>query len=101
MTLPFQPHSVTSADAADEARAQAPTQRERVLAAIRATGVRGCTDEELQLHLNLNPSTQRPRRVELVRRGQVQDSGRTRPTRSGRRATVWVACWPGQQLKLI
>ena len=51
----------------------------------------GMTDEEMQEHLFLNPSTQRPRRIELVQAGLVKDSGRTRRTRSGRQAVVWVA----------
>jgi hypothetical protein len=49
----------------------------------------GGTDEELQDALGMNPNTQRPRRIELVERGLVRDSGRTRKTKSGRRATVW------------
>lgn len=53
--------------------------------------VRGATDEELQDLLQMNPNTERPRRVELVRMGLVRDSGLTRTTRSGRKATVWVA----------
>jgi len=103
MTLPFQPDSETSADAADEARRDAPTQRQRVLTAITAAGWCGATDEELQDRLQLNPSTQRPRRVELVASGLVVDSGRTRRTRSGRRAVVWVdvLAMDGQQMRLL
>jgi hypothetical protein len=37
----------------------------------------------------MNPSTQRPRRVELVEGGWVEDSGERRPTRSGMDAVVW------------
>lgn len=51
----------------------------------------GATDEEIQRTLDMNPSTQRPRRVELVDAGLIEDSGRTAPTRSGRPAVVWVA----------
>ena len=101
MALPFQPHSDTSADAADLARAGAATQRDRVLAAIRGAGEAGLTDEELQQGLELHGSTERPRRIELVERGLIQDSGRRRATSTGRQAAVWVACWPGQQLELL
>ena len=51
----------------------------------------GATDEEIQTGLDMNPSTQRPRRVELVDQGLLEDSGRTRLTRSRRSAVVWVA----------
>lgn len=82
--------------AAVEAYPAIGTWRRRVLAAIERTGDRGATDEELQDQLELNPSTQRPRRVELVERGFVTDSGRRRLTRSGRLAVVWVlTTWAG------
>lgn len=57
-------------------------------------GAYGATDEEMQQELGLNPSTQRPRRVELVRRGLVVDAGHRRATRRGREATVWRALPP-------
>lgn len=66
------------------------TWRRRVLAAVARAGERGMTDEELQDALHLNPSTERPRRVELVEGGWVEDSGRRRRTRSGRAAAVWM-----------
>jgi hypothetical protein len=42
----------------------------------------------MQLALGMNPSTQRPRRIELERRGLVVKDG-TRKTSSGRMAVVW------------
>lgn len=98
---PAQRHSPTSCDAAEAIVGRAGSVRRRVLEAIRSSGSRGLTDEQLQDALQLNPSTARPRRIELVELGLVRDSGRTRPTASGRMAAVWVACWPGQQLELI
>jgi hypothetical protein len=50
----------------------------------------GLTDEEQQRLLEMNPSTQRPRRIELARRGLVVTCG-TRRTASGRNADVWKA----------
>jgi DNA-binding IclR family transcriptional regulator len=50
----------------------------------------GLTDEEMQKRLGMNPSTQRPRRIELARRGMVVEAG-TRKTASGRNASVWRA----------
>lgn len=89
--LPYQPHSPTSRAAAGRAKESAGTQRARVLAYIQWCSATGATDEELQDRLGMNPSTQRPRRVELVAKGLVKDSGVRRQTRSGRAAVVWVA----------
>ncbi len=50
----------------------------------------GCTDDELEQDLNMRHQTVSARRRELVLLGKVVDSGRTRATRSGRQATVWV-----------
>ena len=101
MREPYQPHSATSKAAADSAGVRAPSQRERVLRAIQMVGRLGATDEEIQIALNINPSTQRPRRIELMDDGLVRDSGTTRRTRSGRRAVVWVAVGSGKQMRLL
>jgi DNA-binding IclR family transcriptional regulator len=61
----------------------------RVLELLQATP-EGLTDEEMQRRLGMNPSTQRPRRIELARRGMVVEAG-TRKTASGRNASVWRA----------
>jgi len=66
------------------------TSRERVVALIELRGAHGATDEELHRILNLDPSTERPRRRELQLAGLVVDSGRQRKTASGRKATVWI-----------
>jgi len=75
------------------ARAIAPkagSLRARLLGFARERGVRGFTDAQAQAALEMDPSTQRPRRVELQRAALIRDSGRTRPTPSGRSAVVWV-----------
>jgi len=46
------------------------------------------TDEEIADELAMNPSTVRPRRGELARRGLIVEAG-TRRTSSGRMATIW------------
>jgi hypothetical protein len=80
--------SVTSAQAADSlGPATLSALQRRVLALLEATPD-GLTDEEMQTRLGMNPSTQRPRRIELVRRGLVVECG-TRRTASGRMASVW------------
>lgn len=86
---PAQRHSPTSVAAAERIEPNAGTLRASVLAYLKHAGA--ATDEEMQYNMGLNPSTQRPRRVELVRAGLVYDSGRTRLTRSGRSAVVWRA----------
>jgi hypothetical protein len=83
--------SDTSIAAADAIAPSANRLRTLVYDTLRAAGAEGMTDEELQDATGLQGSCQRPRRVELVARNLVRDSGRTRPTRSGRAATLWVA----------
>jgi hypothetical protein len=80
--------SITSAKAADSLSPTTLNALQRqVLALLQATPG-GLTDEEMQTRLGMNPSTQRPRRIELARRGLVVEAG-TRRTASGRMATVW------------
>ena len=52
-------------------------------------GATGATDEEMQTEIPMPASTQRPRRVELARKGLIVESG-TRRTASGRMAGVWM-----------
>jgi lipid A disaccharide synthetase len=97
MTVPkYQSHSETSWEAAYEIEDSADTLRGRVFRCLQKSAhnyvFTGMTDEEMQTALNMNPSTQRPRRIELVESGLVQDSGRIRKTKSGRNAVVWIIC---------
>ena len=87
MSTPYQSHSPTSMAAAVEIAAQAPTLRGQVLRSLRDDGP--ATDEQLQQRLGMGANTERPRRRELQKLGLVVDSGRTRPTLSGRQAVVW------------
>src|SRR5688572_4929461 len=86
---PYQRHSPTSAAAAQEVAPDTNRLRRIVLEAIRTNG--GLTDEQGMDATGLEGSTYRPRRVELVQRGMVKDSGRTRRVRSGKSAVVWEA----------
>ena len=90
-TLPYQPHSPTSRAAAESAKPKASALRTAVLEYLERRGSQGATDHEMQEALSMNPSTQRPRRVELVNCGRVGPAGCTRKTPSGRNAQVWVA----------
>lgn len=63
------------------------TQRRKVLEVI--AGSTGLTDFDVQAALRMNPSTERPRRVELVEGGWLKDSGRRRNSPYGQPAIVW------------
>lgn len=87
---PYQRYSETSEAAAVAALPNAGTQRAAVLDFLQRRGQYGATDEEVQRALNMNPSTQRPRRIELQRANFICDSGSTRKTESMRNAVVWI-----------
>lgn len=61
-----------------------------VLSVIALGGDSGRTDGEIEQMAGLAGNTVRPRRVRLVEKGLVRDSGARRRTPSGRPATVWV-----------
>jgi hypothetical protein len=89
-SVPFQRHSPTSAEAAKMMSGPlAAKLRRQVYQFVTVQGDYGATDEEIQDHLCMNPSTERPRRVELVQEGLVVDSGGVRFTKARRRAVVW------------
>ena len=84
---PAQQHSMTSMQAADSLDGKALNALQRkVLAWLAENGP--ATDEEMQEGLGMNPSTQRPRRIELARRGLVVEAG-VRMTKAKRAAVVW------------
>ncbi len=76
----------TSVAAAQRIRTPAKTFIGRVLDALR-DGPK--TDDELCEYTGLRDNSVRPRRIDLVRRGLVENSGAVRLTRSGREAIVW------------
>jgi hypothetical protein len=80
--------SATSAQAADSLTPATLNNMQRRVLELLAATPEGLTDEEMQRRLRMNPSTQRPRRIELMRRGLVVEAG-TRKAMSGRYATAW------------
>ena len=92
--LPYVKSSYTSKMAAIRQEPRAGTQRAILLDHFKLRDSYGATDEEQQDRFQMNPSTPRPRRVELVNQGWIKDSGRTRATRSGAQAVVWVLSEP-------
>jgi len=87
----YQAHSETSRRAAERIAPLAGTKRAAVLEYIEQCGEIGATDEEMQARMPMPANTQRPRRIELCAMGFVKSNGKTRPTRSGDHALVWVA----------
>jgi hypothetical protein len=80
-------HPDTSREAAERIAAAVRPMHQRVLDALKECGPR--TDEQLMADTGLPPSTLRPRRVELVERGMVIDSGERGRTQAGRSAILW------------
>jgi hypothetical protein len=86
-SLAFIHHSETSFEAGDAIRSKAGNLRERVLDLLK-TGA--YTDEQIAVKLAMNPSTARPRRVELYNAGLIDCVGFAQ-TSSGRRSQLWTA----------
>ena len=66
------------------------TARRKVLDFIGLRRDQGATDEEIEIELRMRHQTASARRNELTADGWIEDSGRRRPTTSGREAVVWV-----------
>lgn len=88
---PFQRHSATSRGAAVQIAPALNRLQSKVYGFIYNCGVTGATDEEIQTALAMNPSTQRPRRIELLEMKLISVATGTRKTRSNRQANVWIA----------
>lgn len=73
-----------------KARPKSGTQRARVLDWLLVCNGRGATDDELADALAMSPNSVRPRRVELVEGGWVEDSREVRPSAYGNAAIVWI-----------
>jgi hypothetical protein len=80
----------TSEAAAESIDEYAASLRSRCYAAIKAAGSKGHTADELEVLLEARHQSTTPRIVWLHQNGHVVDSGMRRPTRSGRKAIVWI-----------
>lgn len=87
---PAQRHSHTSIAAAVAIEPHIGPLHRKILDYL-AAHPEGATDDQMQEDLRMNPSTQRPRRIELERAGRIENFACSRPTRSGRQALVWHA----------
>jgi hypothetical protein len=83
---PAQRHSQTSKAAAAQIKKAIGPLHKLILAHLKDNP---STDEEIMSALDMNGNTERPRRRELELMGKIEDSGKTRLTRSGRTAVVW------------
>ena len=91
---PFVRSSIPSLEAAIAIAPKLERLEARVYGLLTGVGPLGLTDEELAtLYAHTGDvrkdSTLRARRVSLVSKGLVRDSGQTRPGVSGRQMTVW------------
>jgi hypothetical protein len=86
---PFQHHSMTSRQAAIVNYPRNGTQRQRIIKAV-ASAPDGLTREQLAEMLGIVLNAVLPRVVELRAGGWIEESGRTRLTKQGARATVLV-----------
>ena len=81
----------TSLGAYREIQPRLPSQRERVFHAVRNAGKNGLTDDEIQEITGIDRGHTAARRLEVERDGLIFWSGRTRQTRDGFDAMVWVS----------
>ncbi len=93
-TAPYVPWSETSKAAAERIEPSMKSLKGKLLAYLREHGP--MTDDEMQKFIPMNPSTQRPRRIELVSKGLVRprliDGMKVKGiTTSGSLAQVWEA----------
>lgn len=93
-TPPFQRHSDTSRQAAISVMPKLGDLHRKVWAYIRDSG--GCTDEQGATALAMNPSTYRPRRIELMRAGYIREALEPGLTRAGKNAVVWTVTAKGR-----
>lgn len=77
----------TSRDAAISMSGKTANLRDLVLKELQLEAL---TDEQISERTGLAPNTARPRRVELLQRGLIEEVGKA-VTRSGRKASLWRA----------
>ena len=99
---PFVRHSIPSLEAALSIAPHLEPLEARIYGLLAGVGAAGATDEELATLYTFahsgdrrKDSTIRARRVKLVSKGLVRDSGQTRKGVSGRAMTVWVVSGAG------
>lgn len=87
---PYVPGSPTSRAAAVSVADDLNRLERAVLDRLESAGMAGHTDDELEVLTGMSHQTVSARRRTLVLKNMVMDSGKQRPTRSGRKAVAWV-----------
>lgn len=67
-----------------------PSGADIVLSTIRSRGLRGATDDEIEIITGLAHASASARRNDLLYAGWIAPRGDRRPTRTGRSAKVWI-----------
>lgn len=81
----------TSVAAIDSIKNKISSIEREVYEYIKSRGRKGSTCDEAEIALNLRHQTASARFTALRKRDEIMDSGERRPTRSGRKAIVWIA----------
>jgi len=93
-TLNYHGGNQESTDAHDSIRAEKARLRARVVRYVERRGQRGATCDEIEVASGMSHQTISARCTEAKALGEVVDSGRRRPTRTGRNAAVLVTPSP-------
>lgn len=89
-SAPYVKGSDTSQAAAESIAPEASQLREFVFSHIERSRGGGMTCDEVEVEAAMSHQTTSARIRELAQKGRIIDSGRRRPTRSGRMAIVWI-----------
>jgi len=84
---PFVHHSQTSQDASRAIKSKSAEVRAQIYELLKSEAL---TDQQITLRLDLDPSTERPRRIELTNDGLLEQCG-TALTAAKRSASLWRA----------
>lgn len=90
LTPPHVAGSDTSLSAAKSVEARVPKMKMAVMDCIARGYDEGRTCDEVEVWLGMSHQTASARIRDLVKSGKIADSGKRRPTRSGRKAAVYM-----------
>lgn len=88
----------TSIAAAQKVLPRTGSLRRQVYEYILRQGLRGATDQEMELALSIDGNTIRPTRISLVKDGFILDTGSTRKNQHGNDCIVWRSAEEGMLL---
>jgi transcription initiation factor IIE alpha subunit len=88
----------TSIAAAQKVLPKTGSLRRKVYEYILNQGLRGATDQEMEITLNIDGNTIRPTRISLVKDGFIMDTGTTRKNQHGNDCIVWRSAEEGMLL---